>query len=108
MISSVAARDAYDPSVQAEADAKREPPPRLLETYSGAAEINNYTVFYNRDGSPKSGVIVAQTPTGERVLAYVAREDAELIAFLTNGAREPAGAMGQMSTDADGVNYWRL
>jgi acetyl-CoA C-acetyltransferase len=104
---SVAAQGVHDPGVQAEADAAREPSPTLLETYAGEAKIVTYTVFYDRDGAAKSGVIVADTAHGERVLTYVAREDAELIGFLTDGAREPIGASGRVSTDADGVNHWR-
>ncbi|MGD9816685.1 MAG: acetyl-CoA acetyltransferase [Hyphomonadaceae bacterium] len=104
----LAAQGAHDPSVQADADAHRESAPRLLESYAGEAAIRTYTVFYDRDGAPKSGVIVAATPDNGLVLAYVAREDAELIAFLTDGAREPVGTAGRVSTDAEGVNHWRL
>ncbi len=103
----IAAQGAYEPSVQAEADAQRGPAPVFLEAHAGEAEIFTYTVFYDRAGAAKSGVIVAKTPSGERVLAYVGREDAELIAFLTNGEREPIGVTGRVSTDAEGVNHWR-
>jgi acetyl-CoA C-acetyltransferase len=104
----IASRGAHDPSVQVEADASRPPPPPLLETHSGEGEIETYTVFYDRDGVAKSGVIVARTPHGARFLAYVPREDSELIAFLTDGAREPVGSVGQATADAAGVNHWRL
>lgn len=106
--SAIAAQGAHDPSVQAEADQARDAAPVLLDTYAGSARIETYTVFYDREGAPKSGVIVARTPAGERTLAYVAREDAELIAFLTDGAYEPIGAEGHAITDSDGVNHWRL
>ncbi len=105
---SIASQGPQDPSVQAEADASRPPPPPLLDTYSGVGEIDNYTVFYDRDGAAKSGVIVGKTPNGERFLAYVPREDSELIAFLTDGALEPVGSVGKATTDAEGVNHWRL
>lgn len=104
----LASQGANDPSVQAEADARRGPAPALLDVYDGEAAIETYTAFYDRDGQPKSGVIVARTPARERVLAYVSRDNAELIAFLTNGAQEPAGAKGQVRTDPEGVNHWRL
>jgi acetyl-CoA C-acetyltransferase len=104
----IGAQCAHDPSVQAEADALRDPAPPLLETYAGDAKIVSYTVFYDREGAPKSGVIVAETPRGERTLAYVAGDDDELIAFLTDGAREPTGMRGRISTDAEGLNHWRL
>jgi acetyl-CoA C-acetyltransferase len=104
----IGAQGAHDPSVQAEADAHRDPAPALLETSSGEAKIVSYTVFYDRAGAAKSGVIIADTPRGERTLAYVAPDDAELIAFLTDGAREPIGMTGRISTDAVGLNHWRL
>lgn len=104
----VASQGAHDPSVQAEADAKRGPSPALLETYSGDGEIETYTVFYDRDGAAKSGVVVGRTPARERFLAYVPRENAELIAFLTDGAQEPVGVKGRVSTDAEGLNHWLL
>jgi acetyl-CoA C-acetyltransferase len=104
----IATRGAHDPSVQAEADVGRGPAPGLLETYSGEAELKTYTIFYDREGNPKSGVVVADTRRDGYVLTYVAREDAELIAFLTDGSREPVGTIGQVSTDAEGVNRWRL
>jgi acetyl-CoA C-acetyltransferase len=103
----IGAQGAHDPNVQADADLSREPAPTLLETYSGEARVYTYTVFYDREGVSKSGVIVAVTPDGDRVLTYVAREEVELIAFLTDGAREPVGVSGRVSTDAEGVNHWR-
>lgn len=104
----IAAQGARDSSVQAEADAQRGSAPPLLETYSGDGEIETYTVFYDREGAAKSGVIVGKTDAGERFLAHVAREDAELIAFLTDCVHEPIGARGKVSTDPEGVNHWRL
>lgn len=104
----LAAQGVHDPSVQAEADAQRGAAPTLLETYAGEGVIDNYTVFYDRDGAPKSGVIVGHNPAQERFLAYVAKEDAALIEFLTDGKREPVGASGRVSTDAEGINHWRL
>ena len=104
----IASQGAHDPSVQAEVDSRRGPAPDLLETYSGEGAIETYTVFYDREGAAKSGVIVGRTPKAERFLAYVAREDTDLIAFLTDGKREPIGASGCVVTDAGGVNHWRL
>ena len=103
----IAAQGSHDPSVQAEADARRGDAPPFRETYSGAADIETYTVFYDRDGAAKSGTIIAKTPAGERTLAHVAATDTDTITFLTNGAREPIGASGLVETDADGLNHWR-
>jgi acetyl-CoA C-acetyltransferase len=103
----IASQGAHNPDVQAEADAHRGPAPTLLDHYSGNATIETYTVFYDREGAPKSGVIVARTPQQERFLAYVSGNDADLIAFLTDGAHEPVGCNGQATTDADGLVHWR-
>lgn len=104
----IASGGAHDPSVQDRADAQRGAAPAFLETYAGAAAIETYTVFYDRDGVAKSGVVVGRTPTAERFLAYVAPDAKEEIAFLTDGAREPVGAQGRVATDAEGLNHWRL
>ncbi|WP_395645426.1 acetyl-CoA acetyltransferase [Terricaulis sp.] len=96
----------HDPSVQAEADAQRGPAPALLEDYEGPAAIETYTVFYARDGAAKNGVIVARTPSGARFLAYVPADDASMIAFLTDGAREPVGASGKAVRGSDGLIVW--
>lgn len=103
----IASQAPMDPSVQTEADAQRGDAPSFLETYSGAAEIETYTVFYDRDGAPKSGAIVAKTPAGERTLAHVDATDADMITFLTDGACEPVGSSGRIETDTDGLNNWR-
>lgn len=105
---SIGAQGAHDPSVQPEADAGRGPAPALLEAYSGEARIETYTVFYDRDGAPRHGVIVARTPDGARFLARVAGEDAALIEALTNGAEEPVGMVGEAHAAADGLTEWRL
>ncbi len=81
---------------QADADALRDPVPELLESYAGPATVETYTVFYNRDGAPRNGVIVARTARGERTVAIVPGEDAEAIAWLTDGAQEPVGAVGEI------------
>lgn len=104
----IATQSPHDPSVQTEADAKRGRAPVLLHTYTGEARIKSYTVFYGRDGAAKSGVIVAVTPSSETVLTYVDRMDTDLIAFLTDGRREPVGVTGRVATDDEGVNHWRF
>ncbi len=104
----IASQGAHDPSVQDDADSRREPAPALIETYDGDATIETYTVFYDREGAPKSGVIVARTPERARFLAHVPAGNVECIAFLTDGAREPVGASGRASTDADGLVHWGM
>lgn len=92
---------------QAEADALREPVPVMIEDYAGAANIETYTVFYNRDGGVRAGVVFARTPTGGRVLAQVPADDAATLAFLTDGAAEPIGAAGDIRRDETRA-IWRM
>jgi acetyl-CoA C-acetyltransferase len=94
--------------VQAEADARRGPAPALVEEYAGRGAVETYTVFYDRAGAAKFGVVVGRTPQGERFLARVEGGDEETIAFLTAGEREPVGVEGVARRGADGLNYWRF
>ncbi len=89
---------------QAEADAARGAIPALDEDYRGAATIETYTVFYDREGAPRGGVVVARTPDAARTLAAVDPADEALIPFLTDGASEPVGTMGTIAGEG---RHWR-
>jgi len=91
---------------QAEAEEERGPVPDLVEDYAGPATIESYTVFYGRDGAPKAGVVAARTPDGKRTLAHVDVTDAAMLAFLTDGTREPVGTEGQVVALDEGFG-WR-
>ena len=91
---------------QAEADAARGSIPPLDEDYAGAAQVESYTVFYNRDGGPHAGVVVARTPTGARTLAHVDVTDAALLAFLTDGKAEPVGTSGTIESRGEAGRFW--
>jgi acetyl-CoA C-acetyltransferase len=95
-------------SVQTEADAARGPAPAFVEDYTGPGEIETYTVFYDRAGAPRFGVILARSAKGERFLARVAGDDADAIGFLTSGDSEPVGTSGRAEPGADGLAYWRV
>jgi acetyl-CoA C-acetyltransferase len=92
---------------QAEADAQRGPIPPLDEAYAGPGRIETYTVFYDRDGSPRAGVVVARNPAGVRFLAKVPGEDAAAIEFLTDGRAEPVGTDGEAVVGEGGLRLWR-
>jgi acetyl-CoA C-acetyltransferase len=96
-------RGGYD--IQAAADAKRAPAPPLDEDFLGSAHVETYTVFYDRDGEPGGGVIVAGTEQGNRTLARVDPGDMDLIAWLTGGAAQPIGQFGTI-TGKD--RHWRM
>ena len=92
----------YD--VQAAADARRGAVPPLDEHYLGVATVETYTVFYDRDGAPRGGVVVARTDRDARTLARVDAGDSDLIAWLTDGAVQP---VGQAGTIAGTSRHWR-
>lgn len=92
--------------VQPEADERRGPIPALLDHYAGEGRIETYTVFYERDGSPRDGVVIGRTAAGERFLAKVT--DRAAIDLLTNGETEPVGATGEAIPGADGLTFWRM
>ncbi|MBX7541822.1 acetyl-CoA acetyltransferase [Qipengyuania sphaerica] len=97
----------HDYSRQAEADEMRGEIPDIDEQYSGPATVETYTVFFERDGSPRSGVIVARTPAGTRTLSYVPGDDSKAIAFLTDGTAQPVGSHGVIVRKPDGLGHWQ-
>ncbi len=102
----VAAQFPQNFDYQAEADAARETVPELEKDYVGAGNVETYTVFYGRDGSPKGGVVVARTPNGDRTLAHVDATDGAMVEFLTSGKEEPVGTSGSVVADAGGRRIW--
>jgi len=102
-----AMRDAKAFDCQAEADQARGPAPAIDEAYEGPAEIETYTLFYTRDGAPRAGTVVGRSPAGARFLAKVRGDDAEAIAFLTDGRAEPVGASGAAVREGDEI-IWRM
>ena len=84
----------------------RGPVPLLDPDYAGPGSIETYTVFYDRSGAPRAGVVVARNPAGTRFLSTVPGDDAATIAFLTNGATQPVGTPGQARPGPDGLIRW--
>jgi acetyl-CoA C-acetyltransferase len=97
----------HDFDVNPLADARRGPVPETDEDYEGPATIESYTVFYNRDASPRFGTIIARTPQKARILARVDASDADMIAFLTDGQVEPVGSAGVAVRGEDGLIHWQ-
>lgn len=56
-------------SKQAEIDATALPAP--LDVYDGAIEVEAFVIRHRRDGSPRSGTVLARSPRGARVLAVM-------------------------------------
>ncbi|MBX7457054.1 acetyl-CoA acetyltransferase [Qipengyuania sp. 1NDH17] len=93
---------------QREADERRGKIPALDEDYAGEATVETYTVHYARDGSVRSGVIIARTPDGARTLAHVPASDESTISLLTNGNGEPVGTPGLIVRDEAGMGVWQM
>jgi acetyl-CoA C-acetyltransferase len=93
---------------QSEADALRGPVPPIEEDYRGAATVESYTVFYDREGSARQGVIVARSTRGSRFLAKVPEDDRAAIRWLTEGEHEPVGSAGTAVKGPDGDTWWQM
>lgn len=90
--------------VQASADAARGVVPPLARTAEGAALIEAHSVVFDRDGTPKFGVVVARSAEGWRTLART--EDADTIAQLLDRERQPVGEPGIITQDAQARPIW--
>ena len=93
---------------QHEADERRGKIPALDEDYAGEAIVETYTVHYGRDGSVRSGVIIALTPEGARTLAHVPASDEATISLLTNSNGEAVGTPGLIVRDEAGMGFWMM
>lgn len=97
-----------DYSVQSEADRRRGPVPALDLAYRGPAEIETFTVLFDREGSPAHGVVILRSPSGARTMARVDRADGASIHALMGMDKSPVGLTGFISGDAGGVPSWTL
>ncbi|MFV0275623.1 MAG: enoyl-CoA hydratase-related protein, partial [Parahaliea sp.] len=93
-------------TLQALADERRDPPPPVLEEYSGPATIETYTVHYGRDGEPLQGVVILRTPSGERTMARVVPRAAASLSLLTSWESSAVGVTGEVRNDAFGKPTW--
>jgi acetyl-CoA C-acetyltransferase len=101
-----AAHFPQDYDYQAEADAKRGTVPVLDQDYTGPAMVESYTLFHDRSGTPKSGVVIARGTDDVRTLAQIDVTDADTLAFFTNGLIEPVGQSGQIDARGDSGYFW--
>jgi hypothetical protein len=96
-----------DYTVQAQVDARRGVVPPLVTDYSGVATLETHTVFYDRDGAPAKGVVIARTRDGARLMARVDASDSDSIGLLTNDERSPIGASGDVIKEGETLR-WRV
>lgn len=95
-------------SVQAAADTARGPVPAFSTTATGPAQLESFTVIYDREGAPSHGVVIARLGEGPRVLARLPAEDAAGIARLTDLATSPVGAAGHVWAEGEEALAWRF
>jgi acetyl-CoA C-acetyltransferase len=96
--------------LQAEADARRDPPPPLVEGRSGEATVETHTVVFRTDGTPDYGAVVLRLPDGARTIGRVPREDMGTLGALMDPARSAVGRTGRLTPPAGegGMQTWTL
>ncbi len=92
--------------VQDDAEAARDPVPRLDPDYAGPATIETFSIVHDRDGAPAYGSAIARTPAGSRVFARIDMADAAGLAALMSLAASPIGSAGDVTTGVDGTQAW--
>jgi acetyl-CoA acetyltransferase len=91
--------------VQDEADRRRGVVPAFSTTATGGAELETFTVIYDRDGAPSHGAVIARLGDGSRVLARVPGANDTAIGRLTDLAQTPIGAAGTVSAVTDELEW---
>ncbi len=95
--------------LQAEADARREAPPPLVEGRTGTAVVETHTVVFRTDGTPDYGAVVLRLPDGARTMGRVPREDRATLAALMAPERSAVGLAGRLAAaDQGGLQTWTL
>jgi hypothetical protein len=79
------------------ADARRGDVPEMIDDYDGAAELETFTVSYDREGQPAFGIVIARTPDGRRLMARVPASDEATIRRLTDLDGSPIGLAGRVN-----------
>lgn len=93
-------------SVQAQADAARGPAPEWLDQYSGPAQVETFTVLFERNGAVAQGVVVLRTQQSQRLVAKVERSDTASLSCLMSPQVSPVGVWGEVHNNSQGVPVW--
>jgi acetyl-CoA C-acetyltransferase len=80
--------------------------PRIVSDYSGKAELETFTVEFDRDGAPGKGIVVLRTPSGERAFGHVLSDDESTLALLMNPETSPIGLVGKLTAGSGSVAIW--
>ena len=79
-------------------DRRRSSNPTLDPEPSGPGEVETYTVLFDRDGQPETGVVIGRVGSGDRFVAHTAGGRAVLEAMM---AEDPIGRSGRVSREGD-------
>ena len=82
--------------------------PTLVETASGDATIETYTVSYARTGEPEHAFVIGRLANGDRFLANARPGDGATLRGLIDPDREAVGRAGTVTTADDGRNLFTL
>jgi acetyl-CoA C-acetyltransferase len=91
-----------DPKID-QAVVEAEPHPRVIEEPSGAANVETYTVLFDRDGAPERGIVIGRTAPGGRFIANTLPER-RILEPMTR--HEMVGASGTVRAGGDGMNIF--
>ncbi|MEX2247812.1 MAG: acetyl-CoA acetyltransferase [Dehalococcoidia bacterium] len=78
-----------------------QPHPPFAAAPSGDATVETYTVIFDREGAPASGIIIGRAPDGARFIANTP-EDRSLLESMTR--REMVGTKGRVAPGDGGRN----
>ena len=79
--------------------------PPVDERVEGEAVVETYTVEFNRDGTPETGLVIGRMwNNGHRFIANHA--DERTLLQLASGTKEPIGRRGLVRTGEDGRNLF--
>jgi acetyl-CoA C-acetyltransferase len=94
---------------QADADARRGPPPPIAEGRTGPATVETHTVVYRTDGTPDYGAVVLRFEDGARTMARVPREDTATLAALIAPEHTAVGLTGRLMPAGEaGLQTWSI
>ncbi len=96
----------WDSSAQSDADGRRGAVPPFASDAKGSAQLETFTVIYDRDGAVHHGVVVLRTADGARTLARVPPTDEYTLGRLTDLDATAVGIDGALKASAEGISDW--
>lgn len=87
--------------VQALADTRRGTVPVMVLDHQGPAQLDTYTILYDRDGAVRHGVVVARIDAGRRCLALIPATDIAALALLETGDSALVGMPGSVAKSGE-------